>query len=295
MKKIIFIICTEKGTLEKKSILLVKSIRKFAGKYKNCDILSFSPRKGEEISVKGREELNKLGVKHYNIPLNTMYTDYPLANKPLVCSYVEKNYKSDYLIFLDSDKLILNEPSEIVFDSKYDLALRPVDIKNIGSNGEDENSVYWKKLYNILNITEYNYVTTTVDKEKVFQYWNSGFISIKSGKKIFQLWKENFEKIMRLNIQPKQGTFFLEQSIFAATVSSLNLNVIELSKGYNYPIHIQRNLEGFKRLDELVSIHYHHILESFDFVKNILDLDMHEDTREFLIKNIAVIEKIKND
>lgn len=293
MKKLIFIICTEKGALEKKSLLLVKSIREFAGIYKDFDILSFAPRVGYEISQKTQDEFDKLNVKHFNISLNTDYHDYPLANKPLVCAYVEENFESEYFVFMDSDKILLNEPTELIFDDDFDVALRPVDVQNIGSTGEgDQNNEYWKKLYDIVGVKDKNYVITTVGNEKILSYWNSGLISVKSEKNLFTQWKKNFIKVMDKELTPSQGTFFVEQSVFAATVSSLELRVYEFSNTYNYPMHMQNNIKQekkIKNMDDIITLHYHYMLDNESLFKPILDLS-YNDEKKFFIQNNVVFD-----
>ena len=291
MKKLIFIICTEKGPLEKKSLLLVKSIREFAGKYKDFDILSFAPRAGYEISQKTQDEFDKLNVKHLNIALNTDYYDYPLANKPLVCAYVEENFESEYFIFMDSDKILLNEPIEFIFENEFDVALRPVDVKNIGSSGKgDQNNEYWEKLYDIVGVKEKNYVMSTVGNEKILSYWNSGLISVRSGKNLFTQWKNNFIKVMDKKLTPSQGVFFVEQSVFAATVSSLELSVFEFSNMYNYPIHMQNNItedKKIKNLNDIVTLHYHHMLDNEPLFESILDLFDSNEKKSFIQNNVV--------
>ena len=288
-KKVTFIICTEKGDLERKSLLLVESIRRFTKRFSTCDIISIAPREGHEIAQETKRKFENLKVQHYDVPLNDAYKDYPLANKPLSCAYVEENIDSDYFVFVDSDQLFFNAPDECILDDKHDVGLRPVDVKNIGSNGSDENYDYWQKLYDILDVKNQKYVISTVDEQKILQYWNSGLITVKSETGLFKEWKKNFMKVMENGLQPGQGEFFIEQSVFAATVSSMNLNVYEFSNSYNYPLHMQNQIPVNKRLtslEEATTLHYHYMLKDRLLIKALHALKPTEDQKKFINKSI---------
>lgn len=107
---IAFLICTEPGRLEGQSILLAESIREFAGDMKNTPIYSFHPRIGSPIHIQTQQKFDELRVIHQQIHLNIEFSDYYLANKPLVCAHAEQTIDADILVFLDSDKCIFQEP-----------------------------------------------------------------------------------------------------------------------------------------------------------------------------------------
>lgn len=44
-------------------------------------------------------------VEYVDLELSQDFSDYPLANKPLVCAHREQNTNAEILIFLDSDVL----------------------------------------------------------------------------------------------------------------------------------------------------------------------------------------------
>ena len=56
------------------------------------------------------EELN---VEHIARQLNTDFPKNGFANKPVVCSWAERNIEKDVLVFLDSDLVFFNEPTEL--------------------------------------------------------------------------------------------------------------------------------------------------------------------------------------
>jgi hypothetical protein len=275
--KIEIIICTEGGYLESMSELLVTTLRGFGGSFSDIPIFSYQPRKRYKITKKTIAFFEENQVEYIDINLNKKYDYYPLVNKPLSCAHREYNTNADILMFLDSDIFFLNEPTEFIDFHDADVILRPVDVKNIGTESlEDENSIYWNELYKLLKVNVRRKVTTTVDNKDILEYYNSGHIVTKTNNKLFNSWKENFLKAMEAGIKPHSGLFYLEQSVFAATISQMELNVKHLNKNYNFPIHLLNRMGNrnyyISNFDKLVSLHYHKIFNNRKGVNPIKEL-----------------------
>ena len=257
---IAFLICTEPGRLEGQSILLAKSIRKFAGSMKDTPIYSFHPRAGNPIASQTQREFDQLGVIHQQIPLNVEFADYYLANKPFVCAHAEQVIDADILVFLDSDKCIFQAPEAFFLPDGYNVGLRPEYGRGIGSCGKnDRNETYWKTLYDLFGVEQEVFVTTPIGNKKIRGYWNSGMVVVRRSAGIFTAWKENFVKVMHLGIQPIQGNYMVEQSLLSITVCALNETVYTLPKNYSYPLPLHNRLSKeykINSVDDLVSIHY---------------------------------------
>lgn len=261
------IICTERGKLENYSKLLVSSLRQNGGALKDLPIISYQPRKGREISSKTRKFFESQSIEHVSLELNRDFADYPLANKPLVCAHHERYSKADTLIFLDSDTLFFKEPKEFELPADADTILRPVGMKNIGASGPDDpNFNYWKNLYEYLGVSNYKYIRSVIDNRKILEYYNTGHIVSAKNTGLFQQWEENFRTIFSTDIRPKE-LFYLEQSIFGATVSQLDLRVQQFSSAYNYPVYFLENRKMLKDhpyripFEDIVSLHYHKAFE----------------------------------
>jgi len=223
--------------------LLISSLREFGGVLKDIHVYSYQPRKGWEVSQETRKFFETNNVTLIEKVLNEKYTDYPFANKILASSHSEQMLKNEFLVFLDTDMVVLSEPVEFIIPSEYDAVLRPVDSKNIeAENEEDANYPYWEKLYEIAGVKNLAYVTTSIDKKRIFSYWNSGHLLISNHRNIFQQREEDFRKVMKHNSQPEDGMFYVEQFVFAATISAMNCNVKQFSHLYNYPIHLQSKI-----------------------------------------------------
>jgi hypothetical protein len=262
--KAAFVICTERA-FENKSVLLVRSIRQFAGFLSTAPIYSFCPRENRTISPWAASELSRLGVEHRGTVLNQRYTEYGVYNKPFVCAYSEGHIDAELLVFLDSDQVIFNEPSALMIDSTRIAAARPVGLTNIGvsrlQGGIDEE--YWRQLYTVCGVQSTSTVKTTITDCEILAYFNSGMISTRPEDRVWSSWARNFERVMQKGLQP-HDPFYIEQSVFSATLTSMNKPVALLPPSYNYPIPAHGVLLDSKRIkqcEQLVSIHYHRMFD----------------------------------
>jgi hypothetical protein len=273
MSNLAFIVCTEPGRLEGQSLLLAESIRKYCGSLKGTPMYSFHPRIGEPISIHTQKAFESLEVIHQQIPINIDHHNYYLANKPLVCAYAEKNIDADILVFIDSDKCFFSEPKELLLPEECNVRVRPEYGQGIGSLGKgDPQEWYWQKLYEVFGVKREIFVNTPIGNKKIRSYWNSGLIAVRRDAGIFSAWKENFEKIMRLNITPPQGIYYLEQSVLSATISAREDKISEFSSNYSYPLPLHNRLSNPYKIncfDEMVSIHYFNMFYYYDWKKQL--------------------------
>lgn len=260
MNSISVVFITEKGRLERESKLLVDSIRQFGGKFKDVPIYSYQPRLGNDISKTTREFLIRNSVEIISEPLNVKYKDYGLANKIMVCAHAEANLNTDYMVFFDTDTILLKEPTAFYELGDADIGMVPVFRKlSMAVLEDEENYHYWKEIYDLLNISTRSYVTTVVDNLKILAYFNSGLLIANREKNLFQQAKENFDRIKQAKLSIA-NQYFVEQCNLSATAIQLNLKIKELGKGYNYPLrhHLKVINPSYKvdTLEEVSTAHY---------------------------------------
>jgi hypothetical protein len=260
---IAFIMCTEGGgQLEKESLLMVESFRRFTGSLKDAPIYSFQVREKWDVSPETVSKLGALGVKHQKVVLNTRYPNYPLANKPLLCAYAEQTIEADILVFLDSDLVFFSEPKEFCLPPEYDVGIRPEHHKMIGSEGtSDPNEEYWMRLYQIAGVKNSDrFVTTTVDQKKIRAFWNSGVVAVRRKLGIFTAWKQTIEQLLEEGTSITKENWYYEQSALSATICAITDNIFHFSPGYNYPVHshnVMPEAERLSRFENMVCIHDH--------------------------------------
>jgi hypothetical protein len=259
---IALVMCTEGGQLEKESLLMVESFRRYGGSLKDAPIYSFQVRDRNDVSASTVKALKSFGVEHKKVVLNHKYPDYPLANKPLLCAYTEQNIDAEIIVFLDSDLVFFCEPKEFLLSSEYDVGIRPEHHKMIGSEGEnDPNDAYWQHLYQLAGVKNPEiYVTTTVDRQKIRAFWNSGVVAVRRNVGIFTAWQETFERLLCEGSTIDQRNFYYEQSALSATICAKTSKIWHFSPGYNYPIHSHNLMPDSEQqycFEDIVCIHDH--------------------------------------
>jgi hypothetical protein len=264
MSKACIIYCIEAGQLEKNTILSIASIRQFGGVLNSFDIYCVQPRGQFPISQKTRSLLSEWGVTLIQKPLNTRHRYYALANKPIVCDFMMRNFTYDRYIFLDSDTLILNEPVQLLF-SASDIAICPVAHKGVGAtNLEDENGAYWLKIleHAHVNPRQLRFVETAIEKEKIIAYWNTGVISFHGKSDICEKWNLLVQRALEQELYPDNNIFFVEQTCLAAILMSGEYNITQMSLDTNFPL-TKKSADHIDtlNLDEISILHHYHNLD----------------------------------
>lgn len=259
-------ICTEPGNLERKSVMLVKTLRAYGGAYRDCRVISYSPREGRVPSKKTLKFFRENGVETVLDPLNRQFADYGFGNKVVACADAEERFDFERLVFLDSDMFILQEPALLWSDDPAVVKVRPVERKLAGSTGADEYAGYWEKLLQWAGISRPVYVTTSLAGERIFGYWNAGVIDVGTQSGFFSHWLRNFEQLILEGLVHPVGMTFMDQIALAVTVQQQQYSIEELPAPYNFPVNkwLTPPTEGENGpLQDIVIAHYHKLFDSY--------------------------------
>src|SRR5947209_4733935 len=200
-----FIACAERGYLEDEVKLLCRSIRHYAASYRDAAIYTFQPRRGMEVSADTLAVLNELGVVHITEILNTRFEHYAIGNKVFASAWAEENLTEDVLVFLDSDTVVLGEPTELDLPEEIGCAVRPCNRweGGISSAGEgDANEAYWRKVYETCGVTSEPFVETVIDHKQVRAYFSAGLIAVRRRAGLWSQWKRDFLRLMDAGLIP---------------------------------------------------------------------------------------------
>src|SRR5439155_114829 len=109
--EVAMVFCVEPGWLEPQARLLAASIRQFAGRFATSEIHAVQPRGGAPLSRATDKTFAELGVHHRPGRLNVRHGDIPTLNKAYAIAAIAETSRADFLAFLDTDSVVLNEPS----------------------------------------------------------------------------------------------------------------------------------------------------------------------------------------
>jgi hypothetical protein len=275
---ILFVACVEDGPLEQKARLLVRSIRRFGGRWADAPIHTFAPRKGRGISDTSKALFDDLGVTHHDELLNADFDEYGVGNKIFASARAEELAGEDVVVFLDTDTFILSEPSGLALPQHIDAAVRPVEFhrwrepaagddrwrtrhRRASSAGEHEDGDdYWRRMYELCGVEARPFVETSCDRVRIRAYANSGLVAARRTARVFASWQRDFLTLAAASHMPWGGDMhYMDQLSLAATLARMWDRVQLLDGRYNYPLvgrpHLPEPLRS-ARLDELVHVHY---------------------------------------
>jgi hypothetical protein len=261
-----FLLCVEAGRLEAQSLLLARSIRRWAGRYSNAPIHAFRPREGPRLAAETYDALERLGVVVHEEVLNREHHEYVHANTIYVLRRAEELLDEEVLAFCDSDKVFLSEPTSFALPAGIDAAVTgPYYLSRAGYGGKSSGpghpaDPYWQRLYELAGANEEPYVTGLEDGKRMRAFWNGGLVVFRRSARLGQGWLKLLSQALDAGHVPAGGMQNLDELTLSALLAREPRAVLQLDPRYNYNLHRRARLPEPWRsldLDELVSIHYH--------------------------------------
>lgn len=280
METVAFVLCIENNALRDQALLLIQSIRSFAGHYKDSEIIAISPR-GNGVDSATLGQLEELGVGYVDLPLNQVCPEYGSANRIYGAAWAAQNNSASTLIVLDSDTIFLGEPE--LLGSEVDVAARPVDLKYASSTGPGNPlESYFEALCALAGTTidVLPHVETTIDRVRVRAAYNGGYVVVRRDSGVLELAADIFTRSVMQGLRPRGGGkevfastgwvgpaaseyWGSNQTATAVAMWSTGQRVKELDQRYNVPLHL---LARQKTLDDKwiglnpLHVHYHWML-----------------------------------
>jgi len=309
MDKLAILFVVEPGLLEKQAILLINSINTFLKPHCDCDVFTFSPRKNRKPSDESMAFLKANVTQHFNLDLNLDYDNFPLINGHIAATFFEKKFPEYTNILLtDTDTVFLNKfPESIMGISKPYIQIKPVDNKGVGTDGRlDGNLSFWKNLYSHLKISlPTETLTTSVRQDKIWPYYNAGFVMVNKLDGFFTQWLDDFCSIYNSDIRAsyqgkgKSNTIYLEQVALALVSQRNKEHIKNLSIKINYPIPfhpIIKDRPNHPKFNELVHVHYHKWFQHPGFLDHVTDDDEKKSEQYLWLKeHLPLLPEIGGD
>jgi hypothetical protein len=269
---------------ERTALLLVESIRAFAGSLSQAPIWCFALDSKKSFSEKTQDRLSGLGAKLIHFETEAGTPQFPFIRKALISAWAESlaQGKTDLLVWMDTDTIVLQEPKEFLLQDGKSLGCRPVHHTNIGSRYDDPLDSFWTHIYRHCRVPEDRVfaMTTHVDGTRIRPYFNAGLLAVRPERRLLQIWRDNFLRVygaaefQEFYKKDERYTVFMHQAVLAGTVlSTLRTDEIEeLPPTYNYPLHLYgEDVTDHRpsRLEELVTFRYEDSFENPEWKKKI--------------------------
>jgi hypothetical protein len=265
-------------------LLLVKSIRDFAGSLSQAPFLCFTLDNENDLSVGTKNRLSALNVEFIRVKTKADIPRFPFMRKVNLSAQAESSVQdeTDLLAWLDTDTIVLQEPKEFFLQNTKNLGYRPVHHTIIGSRYDDPLDLFWEQIYRYCWVPEDRVfpMTTHVDGIRIRPYFNAGLLVVRPEKRLLQVWRDNFLEIHKapefreLLKENARYSVFMHQAVLAGTILSiLQTNEIEqLPPTYNYPLHLfWEDVTDHRpsRLEEVVTFRYENFFEDPEWRKRI--------------------------
>ena len=272
METLAFVFCVEPGRLEAEACLLARSIRRYGGRLASSPLYAVQPRGAQPLRPETLAVFATEGVTHRAAVLNGPYAQWPTTNKVFGVADIESIAETEFLVFLDTDSVIINEPLELLLPAGHDLGVQPTVQQFRGSTGPgDPNDPFWLNVYRICDVPEPPYVLTMIDRVRIRGYYNGGLIAMRRTAGLGRRW---LDFLMRIGPDvPNKARYNLDQVALAAVAAGLPGRVRVLPSTYNYNIGRRQDfvLEADRSAgwDSLVHLHYHDAFRRPDFLSTV--------------------------
>jgi hypothetical protein len=276
--------------------ILIDSIRSFGEDMSQCPIWLFEASP-ERAPCKSLESMR---VQVLPLSMPDTVSHYYFADKVCACAQAEElaTAKIQSLIWIDPTCLVIKPPLLFDLGQSFDIAVRPVHIKNVGLTHTEPLDGFWKRIYQAVGVNDIQTtVETFVDVQLVRSYFNSHALAVNPSTGLLRQWLDTFEVLVSdeefqlTYCQDELHRIFLHQAILSALlVTSLDEKRIRiLPPDYNYPYNLHQSVPLDRRalaLNDLVCIAY----EDRPLDPNIVDdIEIHEPLRAWLVTNVAPI------
>jgi hypothetical protein len=281
-ESVAFVLCIENNEMRDQALLLIESVRAFAGAHRTAEIWAVAPRPGLGVDRDTRARLIALSAPYVEEPINRICPEYGSANRVYAAAWVARHAAVDTLIVLDSDALMLDEPELLGPDA--DVAVRRVDKKGTASEGPgDVFEPYWQAMCDLAgcSIDLLPFISSTIDRRRIRASYSGGYSLVRRTTGILERTAEIFTTSVEADLRPRKGwpgahTFASaghvstrasefwgsNQTAFAIAAWSTTRRVRVLDARYNEPLHAlgrARELADWAGIKP-IHVHYHWML-----------------------------------
>jgi hypothetical protein len=268
-----FLLCVESGRLESEATLLCRSIRRYAGRFRDAAIHTFQPRRDGTLAAETLAELRACAAVHHAEVLNAELPAYGTLNKVFVCAHAEEILREEILVFLDSDTVFTGEPLDLELPAGLDGAVRPAASDALNSSGPDDpRDGYWRQLYRFFGLRREPFVETELGT-RVRAYFSAGLVAVRREAGLFRSWRSDFRRLVRRGLLPAgAGLHRMDEIALAATLVRAFDRVRVLDGRYNYLLYRRSRMPApwrQARLEDLVHLHYRQGFHSPGYLRSL--------------------------
>jgi len=257
-----FVVMIASAEEETQAAALIDSLRTFGGAYAQAPVILVlaDPAKADGRSLAARVQQTVV------VRLNEQLRRIPFTDKVYACAQVEELVagRTDWLVWLNPDCLVLAEPRALAADREAWACLRPVHIQNVGASADGPLPEFWSRIYEVAGLDPAKVwtVESLTDHRKVRGYFNSGCMAFAPQRGLLRAWRDAYERLL---LDPANLAFytanqsysiFCHQAVLSAVVMAKagRERVNALPPAYGYPLQLQDQPGFTNRITSLADI-----------------------------------------
>jgi hypothetical protein len=235
---------------ETNALLLVSSIRRFAGALSQARIWCFVPQVGKRLSRTTQDRLLELNVDLIPFEIDHQRLRFFFATQITATALAESmaQGQTKILAWLDANTIVLQEPKAFLLPDDKSLGFRPVHHTLVGSRYDEPLDPFWTLVYRGCNVSEARVfpMTAHVDGVRIRPYFNAGLLITRPERNLLRTWRETFFRVYRtpdfeeFYQRDERYIIFAHQAILSGVIlSTLAADEMQdLPPTYNYPLHL---------------------------------------------------------
>jgi len=283
---------------EVNTLLLVESIRAFAGSLSKNPIWCLILGSGKKLANTTKDTMADLAVKPLSLAIDRTTAQFPFCSEVSAAAFAESQAGTTayLLVWLLANTLVLREPAHFVLSDEKSLGYRPVHHTLVGSRYNEPLDPFWKLIYQECKVPENRIfaMKTHVDGTLIRPYFNAGLLITRPDRKLFQHWQDVFFRIYqapefrKLYQQDQRYAIFMHQAVLSGVILSIfkTDELQELPHTYNYPLHLYAEDVSGNRpttLQELVTLRYERLSSDLLWLEK---MKAGHDLKQWIIKRL---------
>ncbi len=247
-------------------LVLVESIRAFAGRWKQAPVSVYAPASllASQPALAARITALRADVLTSEVPAQAPRV--PFQGKVGAAARAEAaaGAGTRVLVWMDEDTVVLEEPRELLLPEGVSLGYRPVTHNRSGSLYDRPPDAFWSLVYRDLSVPDSALfpVVTPADSQTIRAYFNAGLLVVRPDRHILAGWAHDFQvlcgdtALVRLCRQDPVKALFVHQAALAGAVLSRvpRAEMVELSPRYNMPLFFKQMYGALREFDSVAGI-----------------------------------------
>ncbi len=269
---------------ETNALLLVESIRSFAGSFSQAPVWCFLPQYGKHISTATADRLTKLKAEliPYDINMESVRFFFAADIRAAWIAESTATGKTDLLIWLGSNTIVLKEPQAFLLNEGKNVGYRPVHHTNVGSVYDSPLDPFWTLIYKYCGVSNERVfaMKTHIDGKVIRPYFNAGILITRPEKELLKEWHDTFftvyqaPELQKLYKQNERYVIFVHQAILSGVILHKfpRDEIAELPDTYNYPVHLHDEDVTTHRpssIEQLVTLRHEGFYQDPDWLENM--------------------------